>query len=133
MRNPQRTGNIAIAQVIAKLVESGKRVLLPFDQASRYDLAIDDGSTFTRVQVKAGWLDQNGKLLRFNACSNNKGYRRRSYKGEIDSFIVYSHELGRFYLIPAADINSLDGRLRLTETANGQQKGVKWARKYELP
>ncbi len=58
---------------------------------------------------------------------------RKGYKGEADYFGVYSPEMGKVYLVPVDDVPiGSKGLLRLHATRNNQQKGVKWAKDYEI-
>jgi hypothetical protein len=53
--------------------------------------------------------------------------------GEVDVLIVYCPELDRIYVVPIEDAPKTEGSLRLSDTANGQAKGIRWAADYELP
>lgn len=92
MSNPLINGEIAEAAVTLALLQKGKVVLHPHGNGQRYDLVIDDNGQFHRIQVKAGWLANDRTIIRFVACSNNKGYSRRSYQGQIEFFAVYCAE-----------------------------------------
>ncbi len=132
MSNPLINGEIAEAAVTLALLQKGKVVLHPHGNGQRYDLVIDDNGQFHRIQVKAGWLANDRTIIRFVACSNNKGYSRQSYQGQIEFFAVYCAELGTTYLIPIDDVPGNDCYLRLTPTKNNQGSGVKWAKDYQL-
>src|SRR6266571_8523761 len=104
MSNPLINGEIAEAAVTLALLKGGKVVLHPYGNGQRYDLVIDDNNQFHRVQVKAGWLTPDKSIIRFQSCSNNKGYARRSYHGQIEYFAVYCAELDTVYLVPIDDV-----------------------------
>jgi hypothetical protein len=57
----------------------------------------------------------------------------RSYEREIDLFFVYCPETNAIYAIPVEETTSSVGALRVAPTANGQAKGIRWARDYQLP
>lgn len=108
--------------------------MTPFGVNQRYDLVLDLGTRFLRVQCKTGRL-RNG-AVHFSAQSvrsNTKGSVRRPYHGEIDPFAVYCPETGRIYAVPVEDATATFGTLRVDPPANGQAKGVRWAADYELP
>lgn len=44
--------------ILARLVQAGKMVLVPFGENQRYDLLIDEGDVFVRVQCKDGAAPQ---------------------------------------------------------------------------
>ena len=69
MTHTKTIGDITQAMVLARLVEAGHEVLLPFSENQRYDLVIDHGDRFTRVQCKTGRLDRGAVV--FNTCSVN--------------------------------------------------------------
>ena len=134
-------GERSQAHIIARLLEVGYIVLTPYRDSSRYDLVIEDADgKFWRVQCKTAWMEDEGASIQFAATSlrsrstNGKvTYSRAGYVGQVDYFAVYSHELHKTYLIPASHIGDATRmRLRLTASKNNQQKGVKWAKEYEL-
>ena len=68
---------------------SGYEISVPFGENTRYDLLIEDGTRFARVQCKTGRL-RNG-AIRFPTCSSyghhlrpNQG--RQDYLGQIEYF-----------------------------------------------
>jgi hypothetical protein len=56
----------------------------------------------------------------------------RGYRGDIEFFAVYCPDNKKIYLISAEEVPSGKGRLRISETRNNQQKGVLWAKDYEI-
>jgi hypothetical protein len=57
----------------------------------------------------------------------------RTYENEVNLFVVYCPETDQIYAIPIEETTSSVGALRVAPTANGQAKGIRWAREYELP
>jgi hypothetical protein len=57
---------------------------------------------------------------------------RRDYEGEIDCFGVYSPELDRSFLVPAAGLPRRACSLRLRPTRNGQAKGIRFADDFAI-
>ncbi len=137
----KQLGERSQAYIIARLLEMGYTVLSPYGDSSRYDLVIEDAEgQFWRVQCKTAWMEDENASIQFAATSlrsrstNGKvTYSRAGYVGQVEYFAVYSHELHKVYLIPAGHIgDSTRMRLRLVASRNNQQKGVKWAKDYEL-
>lgn len=130
-RHTDKTGDISEYAAITRLLECGYSVLQPLGQMHRYDLVIEDGGKFLRVQVKTGWLDHDDSCNTYHyyGVNNRAGTTRRSYTGQCEYFCVYLEKLWKVYLIP---INEAGGTLRLTPTKNGQEKHVRWAKDYEL-
>lgn len=127
-------GDVAEAYVTARLLELGKRVLKPLGDNSRYDLVVDDGGRFLRIQVKtAHWADARHEVIKFPACSNNWHRGTKSgYRGECDFFAVYFPPLRMVMLVPVDGVGTTEVRLRLAPTRNGQQLGVRFAKDYEV-
>lgn len=126
-------GDLAVAMLTAKFLRKRFVVLKPISELSRYDLVIERGNGFERVQCKMGRLRDG--VIYFNACSNTidrKGGPRRSYKGEIELFGVYCHEADTCHLVPVDHVGINEGTLRTTVAKNGQKSGVRWANDYLL-
>jgi hypothetical protein len=117
-------------------VQSGYECLIPWGHDYRYDIAIDDGK-LVRIQCKtARYLEEDG-CISFNTCITyarvgGKPHLKKGYKGEADYFGVYSPETGKIYLVPVADAPGTAATLRLFATKNNQEKGVRWAKDYEI-
>ncbi len=124
--------------VIARLVQAGRLVLVPFGENQRYDLVIEDDGQFTRVQCKTGRL--RAGAIRFPTVSstchhpNNQGMRfyQHGYRGQADLFGVYCPDNDRVYLVPVSDVGTRSGALRIDPPLNNQAKRIRWAREYEL-
>jgi hypothetical protein len=129
---PKEQGEISEAVVLAALMKKGKLPLLPFGDNQRYDIVIDEGSRFDRIQVKTGRL-RNGVIV-FAAASRIGRYQqeRRGYKGQADYFAVYCPETEKVYLVPVNDVGETEVSLRIEPTKNGQSKTVRWAKDYEI-
>jgi hypothetical protein len=124
--------------VLARLVQTYETVLLPFGENQRYDMVIDDGERFVKVQCKTGRLRDG--VVRFNTCSftyhhpANRGTRpyAHHYRGAADVFGVYCPDTDSVYMVPVADVGSRAGCLRVEPSRNNQSKKVRWAADYEL-
>lgn len=136
--NTSRKGEITESVILAKLVQLGYECLIPWGHDHRYDIAIDDDGKLVRIQCKtAHYIEERGGL-EFNtaityARVGGKPHIRKGYQGQADYFGVYSPETGKVYLVPVDDVPiGSKGLLRLHAAKNNQQKGVKWARDYEI-
>ena len=57
----------------------------------------------------------------------------RGYLGDAEYFGVYSPDTGKVYLILVSEVpGTWDVKLRIKKSKNNQEKGVRWAYKYEL-
>jgi hypothetical protein len=121
-------GDLAEAMVLARFVELGWTVLKPWG-TKRYDLVVDRGKGFERVQVKSGRV-RNGTII-FNAYSIHRNNKRMTYIGDADLFAVYCHDTKKTYLLEVSQ-NTNTITLRLEATKNNQGRHVTWAKDFEL-
>ena len=136
--HPKLVGDRSTAMVLARLLEIYEVVLLPFGENQRYDLVIDSGTDFIRVQCKTGRLE-NG-VIKFNACSSTYHHPnrlpgqpyQRHYRGAADMFGVYCRANDRAYLVPVEHIGKRLGSLRIERTLNNQAQRIRWAGEYEI-
>lgn len=128
MPGPTR-GTAGEAAVLNALVRRGLEVSIPFGEGQPYDLVIDLGAAFVRVQCKMAWPSQ-GCLL-FNARSTDHGRGAQSYVGLADIFGVYFPPNDSVYLVPIG-IFDHKGRLRLERPRNNQRRRVRYAQEFEL-
>jgi hypothetical protein len=133
--HPVDVGDATEAIVIASLVRRGYRVLRPLSTNQRYDLVLDLGDRFLRVQCKTGRLRKGAIVFSTRSVrSNRNGIYVRSYTDEADVFLVHCPETDRIYAVPVGDSGVLKtASLRVTRPANGQSKGIRWAADHELP
>lgn len=133
MESPKQKGDITQASLVKALLIKGFPVLIPVGDNQRYDLVIQEGEQFKRIQCKTARL-KNGKLI-FNTASTSPYYKgRKSYLGEIDYFGVYCLELDKNYLIPIEHISTkAEGCLRLDPPKqNRSLSKIRFAKDYEI-
>ena len=125
---PSEIGERTEAAILAALVGAGKRVVLPFGEQRRYDLAFEEGSRLIKVQCKTGWLRAGAIHFRTHSLVHGT---IRDYLSDIDLFAVYCHEIGQAYLVPVRDVPSKSrATLRLDPPKNGQSQKIRWADQY---
>jgi hypothetical protein len=130
--NTKLKGEYSEAIILARLLQQGKTVLKPWGDSQRYDLVIDNGGTFTRIQCKTGRLSKDKTVLKFNTCSVGYKASSRNYKQEIDAFMVYSPEMDKIYYIPV-DLAPKDRcSLRLIAPKNKQIVKIMLASDYDF-
>lgn len=132
MRDTVGTGDISVAMLMAAFLRGGFIVLTPFSDGMRYDVVIDRGSGFERVQCKTGRI-RNGSI-RFNACSSTVhwGGVTRDYRGQIELFGVYCPDNDQCYLIPVDQVGTRQGVLRVEPARNGQQAKTRSADDFRI-
>jgi len=139
-QNNKTIGERSEAIIMAKLLEVGYGVLMPFGDNRRYDLVIEDADgSFFRIQCKTGWVENSGAYIQFKTASSyyhtkagRTSHGRRDYRGQIDFFAVYCSDTRRVYLVPVNHVGTANASLRLLPTANKQEKNVRWAKDYEV-
>lgn len=123
-------GTIAEAKVLARLLEIGKIVLIPFGGKQAYDLLVDNGdSTYTRIQVKSSWRKSGCILFRSHHASGNRVRVKSSYVGKADIFAVYDDVGDKVYFVPVFETKS-DVWLRI-DTPKQHHDKIRYARDYE--
>ena len=131
--HPVDVGQRSETAILAAFVERGFDVLLPWGTNRRYDMVLDLGDRFVRVQCKTGRI-KNGAVL-FSAKSvrcNTKRNLTREYVGEIDYFAVYCPARRAVYLVACDETTRTEVMLRIEPTANNQTKRIRWAADHEL-
>jgi hypothetical protein len=133
--DPNRIGAISEAKVHMALVMAGKAVWLSYVNVRPYDLVMDDGDRFYRVQCKTGRLIGGAiyfRSHRLRAAKRETGWKRRmtDYRGEVDLFGVYCPETDSVYLVPIDEATSRNCALRVTPAKNNQNKKIRWAADY---
>ena len=115
--NSKSIGESSEAQVLAVLLKAYKKVLLPFGDNQRYDLVVDTGSRFVRVQIKTGRV-KNGSLA-FETSSittKNGDFIHKNYTGQIDYFAVYWREKDLVLFVPIEKTGKRGTTLRFNPT-----------------
>lgn len=135
-RTPKEQGERSERRVIAALLDHGYDVLIaPYGENRRYDLVLDLGDRFVRVQTKTARLTSDGGAL-VAATSSFAGLgaarRRVQYSGQIELFAIFSPHTGQVYLVPVGACPGSEVRLRLSPAKNGQTLGVRYATDYQL-
>lgn len=130
--NTHRVGDLTEAIVMAELLKVYQCVLLPFGNGRRYDLVVDDGERFLRVQCKTGRLRRGCVLFNARSTHWHRGGKDHGYRGQVEFFGIYCPETEMVYLVPAEDVTESIGSLRIEPTGNNQQQGIRWAKQYEL-
>jgi hypothetical protein len=127
--NKYELGNISESVVLNAYLKAGFLVSVPFGSGTCYDLVVDTGTQFYKIQVKTAWI--NGGCINYKSQRRQPGkeIRRKYEEDEVDYFAVYSPRTESLYAIAAKNHTS-QGRLRLTQPANGQEKLIRWASDY---
>ena len=128
----KQLGNITEVSVMLEFLKLGYNVLTPYGDCERYDYVVEINRKFYRIQVKTS-KETDGKF-EFNTASTHysdgKCIHDSYSKDEIDFFATFFNN--KCYLIPVEDCGTRKASLRFAEPKNGQTRGIKWAKDYEL-
>jgi hypothetical protein len=131
--HPVDVGQRTEGAIFGELIKCGYTVLLPSGPNQRYDMVLDTGDSFLRVQCKTARLISGAVVFRVRSTRvNTRGAYWREYVGEIELFAAYCPETDKVYLVPIDEVGRADCRLRVVPPANNQVKRIRWARDYEL-
>jgi PD-(D/E)XK endonuclease len=134
--HPKDVGDKTTLAVMLALRMAGLKVLVPFGENTRYDLVVDEGMRFARIQCKTGRLRRGA--IQFNVCSTyghhqRPGNVRRGYDGEIDYFAVFCPDNDGVYLVPFGELQvRTQAALRVEPSRNRQTRNVRLAGDYEV-
>lgn len=131
--NPKAIGEASEAAVVYHLTRAGYDLAKPLGDNARYDLLIEDGDRFLRVQVKTGRLRSDGSIL-FPTCSSqaHRGRGYQAYHGQCELFAVFCPETDETYLVPVDAAGMRSCSLRVRPTGNRQARRVRWAADYRV-
>lgn len=128
--NSKSIGETHEALILARLLQLGWVVSLPFGDNQRYDMVVDRDGVLFRAQCKTGRLSR-GAIMFPTASKNGFTGVRSSYEGQIDVFVVYCVETERVYWVPISDAGtSTYCSLRSDPAKNGQKKGIRMADQF---
>lgn len=129
----KRIGNIGEAKVIAKFVEHGFPVYIPFGDNEKADIVVEIDGKLCRVQVKTAAGCKNGRIefdLTSSTILHKNTVRRKYSNGEVDYFALYSIVRDKVYLLKVNDKIPSSICIRYEETGNKQSVGVKYECDY---
>jgi len=118
--------DIAESAVITELLKRGFKVLKPIGDRLAYDLALDLGSKFLRIQVKSAWFNAStrsyGVDVRRTKTNRRRMLRDRYEEGDFDFAILFIEPLNVFYVMPFAVFSSYGSTISLIEADKRQRK-----------
>ena len=131
--NSKSVGERSEGIILAKFLQRGWTVLMPFGDNQRYDLVIDRGNGFERVQVKTGKILNGAVDFKTHSTSyHRKNGGAKSYRGEIELFAIYCPDNQKSYLISIDLVGYMGASLRIEEPKNKQVKLIRWAKDFEI-
>lgn len=133
MLNSKQIGNVTEVESMLAFLKLGYNVLQPYGDCERYDFVADVNNKFYKIQCKTASSDDEGNTIKINCRSSHrvegKCVNEKYTSDDIDFFCTTWD--GKCYLIPQEECG-VGKKLRFTIPANGQLKGVSFAKDYEL-
>lgn len=122
-------------QCAAAFAELGFNVLFPFGGQERYDIVVDTGEKFLRIQCKSASLYSGGNRIRFDTRStNHKNSTKESRhytKDEIDYFATAYD--GKCYVVPVEEVDGMSAvSIYLKKTKYTPNQNPKMGSDYEI-
>jgi hypothetical protein len=135
MLTSDQKGAIAESAIVHAALKAGIDVYKPVREGGRYDLIFEVGPRLIRVQCK--WAVRHADVIVVRCHSSRRtrdGFRKRAYvEDEVDVVVAYCADVDRCYVVsPPVFSGGSYVQLRLTPTRNGQERGVKWAERFEF-
>lgn len=134
-KNTKVKGDLAEAAILKQFLKREYRVLKPFGDNYQYDLVVDNGEGFKKIQCKCAVYHKNRGAL--YCMLTRKEYINKKYvnvlykKQDVDYFALYCNELDKVYLIPFKE-DTFCITLRVDPPKNNQSKGVVYAKDFEF-
>ena len=127
--NSKRIGNIGEAKVLAKFVEMGIPIYIPFGDDEKADLIAEFDGKLNKIQVKTSIKKKNGCSifdLTSSTAHRTNGERRKYLNSEIDYFALYSLDRDKIYLMKVPDNPMSAITIRFEDTKSGMKSRVNY-------
>lgn len=131
--NTKKIGNITEVECMLAFMKLGYNVLQPYGDCERYDFVADVNGKFYKIQCKTSQVFDNGDVIQFSCRSSHRVEGKcvhEKYSSEDTDFFATTYE-GKCYLVPQSECG-VTKKLRFASPANGQIKGISFAKDYEL-
>ena len=126
----KQIGNIGEIKTIAKFVELGIPVYLPFGDNEKADIVADFGGKLNRIQVKTSCKAEDGKMI-FSLVSSTvhrqNGVKHIYTDDEIDYFATFWDN--QVYVVP---VNETSSKKVLRFESSINSPNISWAEDYTL-
>ena len=127
--NSKRIGNIGEAKVLAKFVEMGIPIYIPFGDDEKADLIAEFDGKLNKIQVKTSIKSKNGCSifdLTSSTAHRTNGERRKYLNSEIDYCALYSLDRDKIYLMKVPDNPMSAITIRFEDTKSGMKSRVNY-------
>lgn len=138
MLDTKLKGNLTEIECMARFMELGCQISIPFGEDSRYDFIADINNKLYKIQCKtcSEKIDEDGTVvaIHFKTCrqtgGRSKANIRTQYAPEEIDFFATSYNK-KCYLVPVGETSN-EKSLRIVSPKNGQVKGITFLDTCEL-
>ena len=133
MRSTKQIGNITEVECMLAFLKLGYNILQPYGDCERYDFVADVNGKFYKIQCKTCKVNEDESVIEFSCRSTHRVEGKcvhEKYSEEDTDFFATTYN-GKCYLVPQNECNTAK-KLRFTTPANGQVKGISFAKDYEI-
>ncbi|WP_339105015.1 group I intron-associated PD-(D/E)XK endonuclease [Haloterrigena salinisoli] len=134
LEQPQKRGHATEAIIRAAFAVRDIPVLVPTSDDEPYDLVVEVGGRFHRIQCETAYRKSEGTVAFETVTTRRRGngYDRERYDGPEEYFAVYDPVNDNRYLIPVADAAEGKMVIRFREPKTDRHAGSNWAEEYLL-
>jgi len=120
IKDCKQRGEWAELCFMARAAGEGLKVSRPWGDTASYDVGVEYGGRFMRVQVKSTIYRRRNGEFSLNVC----GPKRKKYKkGTVDFFAVYLIPIDTWYIIPYEVVGKTNFSLHFTVGSKRQKYG----------
>ena len=130
--------DIAESAVVTELLKRGFNVLRPVGDRLPYDVGVNLGKKFIRIQVKSAWFDKKAKChvvdARRTKTNRRRMLRHRYSANDFDFAIVYLADMKVFYVMPVSEFSRYGSTITFIESDKRQRKpkSASYRERWEL-
>jgi len=122
IRDHKQRGEWAELCFMARAAGEGLKVSRPWGDSSSYDVGVEYGGRFMRVQVKSTIYLRGRRIYNLKVCGPN---RKKYPKGSVDFFAMYIVPIDTWYIVPYEAIGRTHFSLHFTA---GSKRELKYGR-----
>jgi hypothetical protein len=113
-KTTKETGDIAEYRLIAKLLELGYHILTPIGDRLPYDLVVNMGKNFCRIQTKMAWKtgEKTYSVDHRRHKTNQKKHTKYYYnKKDFDVLAIVIPDSDNYYFMPIKNVLKYSGQI----------------------
>ncbi|QFU81851.1 group I intron-associated PD-(D/E)XK endonuclease [Natronorubrum aibiense] len=134
LEEPQKRGQATEAIIQSAFVLRDVPVLVPTYGTDAYDLVVEVGGRFHRLECKTAYRSSESTVAfeTVSSCHRRDDYGQRGYSGRAAYFAVYDPVNDNRYLIPVSEVTGDMMELRFRASAASHRTGLDRVEEYLL-